>query len=303
EMGNCCSRRFYEEENGRLKFRLIGGRRYHNISNSVYAVPNDDEEAERLIGVNLDLYHFKAVKTIWGGLFNSPIEEKLQQGAKVIDIGCGTGTWLIDMARQYPKSHFTGIDFSPIFPTEGIPGNLQFIESNLLDGLLFGDFHFDFVHQKFMFVAFTQTQWEEKVIPELVRLTRPGGWIEIVEAEANLTSDGDSSKRFVNAFRDFMVSKEMNIEIEYIPSFLENTGEFSEIRKEKKLVTLGKKGGAAGEATLNFFLKGIRHFRVWLPALMDISPEHYDLLVDEILIEAEKGHTSVNQFRFCGHRK
>ncbi|CAG8562892.1 12843_t:CDS:2 [Ambispora leptoticha] len=298
-MGNCCcSRRFYDEEYGHLRFRFIGNRRFHNISNSAYAVPNDEEEAERLIR-----YH-NAGKSIWGGLFKSPVEKKLKEGANVIDIGCGSGTWLIDMARKYPNSNFTGIDFSPIFPTDGIPSNAQFINYNLLDGLPFEDSSFDFIHQKFLVVAFTQVQWEEKVIPELIRLGRPGGWIEFVESDPYLSSDGESTQRICNAFRDFLTSKGLNIQLsDDLPLLLENTNKFSEVRKERKRIILGRRGGKAGEETLKFLTKGMESGRIWLSASMNITPEHYDLLNEAIPTEVEKYNSFINQYRFCCHIK
>lgn len=39
------------------------------------------------------------------------VEEKLKQGAKVADIGCGLGSSTILMAKAYPKSEFFGFDY------------------------------------------------------------------------------------------------------------------------------------------------------------------------------------------------
>ena len=41
------------------------------------------------------------------------VEEKLKQGAKVADIGCGLGSSTILMAKEYPKSKLHGFDFHP----------------------------------------------------------------------------------------------------------------------------------------------------------------------------------------------
>ncbi len=40
------------------------------------------------------------------------LDEKLNSGIDVLDIGCGSGLALIEMAATYPQSRFTGYDFS-----------------------------------------------------------------------------------------------------------------------------------------------------------------------------------------------
>jgi 2-polyprenyl-3-methyl-5-hydroxy-6-metoxy-1,4-benzoquinol methylase len=38
--------------------------------------------------------------------------DKLTKGIKVLDVGCGSGWALMEMAKHFPASHFTGYDFS-----------------------------------------------------------------------------------------------------------------------------------------------------------------------------------------------
>jgi ubiquinone/menaquinone biosynthesis C-methylase UbiE len=40
------------------------------------------------------------------------IEFKLETGINVADVGCGSGLALMHLAERFPKSHFTGLDFS-----------------------------------------------------------------------------------------------------------------------------------------------------------------------------------------------
>lgn len=67
------------------------GRKYHSESSSVYWLPNDDEEMDRLVG-----QHF-ALKTLLEG--NIPKEAldhiDLDKGVKILDLGCGPGTWIM----------------------------------------------------------------------------------------------------------------------------------------------------------------------------------------------------------------
>ncbi|CAG8569918.1 2531_t:CDS:2 [Ambispora gerdemannii] len=295
-MGACCSRRNILNEDG-SKFRYLDGRRYHNISNSEYLGPNDDEEADRLIR-----YH-ESVKELWGGLFHSPVEEKLKQGAKVLDVGCGTGTWLVDMAQNYPKSQFVGIDFSPIFPTEGLPENLIFVNCNFLDGSPFEDSYFDFAHQKFMTASFTEKQWEQKVIPEFLRIVKSDGWIEMVETDNNMVSNGKATQRIANAIKKLYKEKGLNYQMgESLPNLLKNTDSFSEIRNEKKSITFGRKGGSIGQETLKFYTRIFSSVRIFMSISMNVTPEHYDALIEAVSIEAERCNTYSNQHRICGHK-
>ncbi len=63
-------------------FRFIDGRRYHNVENSNYGLPNDDDECDRL-----HLQHF-VLRYAWQGNFASPVEHILnRKGAKVLDSG------------------------------------------------------------------------------------------------------------------------------------------------------------------------------------------------------------------------
>lgn len=65
-----------------INFQFIKGRRFHNVSNSEYFLPNDDDECDRL-----HMQHF-LLKNIWGGNFSAPVEDILnQKNSKVLDVG------------------------------------------------------------------------------------------------------------------------------------------------------------------------------------------------------------------------
>ena len=86
------------------------------------------------------------------------IEEKLKQGAKVADIGCGYGISTILMAKEYPNSKFYGFDnHNPSIEQakeqsrkEGITSNLEFSSVSASDESIGNDYDlitfFDCLH-------------------------------------------------------------------------------------------------------------------------------------------------------------
>ena len=100
----------------------------------------------------------------------------------LIFFSCGTGTWLLEMAKTYPNNLYCGIDTVPMFPLMNVPPNISFINADILDKLPFGSETFDFVHQQLLVRNFNNKDWEF-VINEIVRVTKPLGHIELMEMD------------------------------------------------------------------------------------------------------------------------
>ncbi|RUO96784.1 hypothetical protein BC936DRAFT_141459, partial [Jimgerdemannia flammicorona] len=64
--------------------------------NARYILPTDQDEIDRL-----NFQHY-IIRQLQHGNYNAPIEDSLTNGIKVLDAGCGTGRWTIDMAEDYP---------------------------------------------------------------------------------------------------------------------------------------------------------------------------------------------------------
>src|SRR5437868_13764919 len=170
-------------------------RRFHNEQNTInYYFPTDSKESNRLDRQH-HLYCF-----VWEGNYSSPMAKRLKEGnTSVLDIGCGPGIWILDMAQKYPQTSFIGIDISSMFPPSNeTPSNAIFLQHNVLEGLPWPPNTFDFVHKRFMTFSFTQNDLK-KLINETVRITNVNGWIEIMNHNYSLKNCGKVTKKLVDA--------------------------------------------------------------------------------------------------------
>jgi SAM-dependent methyltransferase len=155
------------------RFIFVRGRRY--VADAPYMLPKDDAEVNRL-----DFQHFMLRYTLRGN-YAAPIRDPHD----ILDVGCGTGRWPIEMAAEFPNANVIGLDIVPPPVDAGQrvdtrPENYVYIQGNVLEGLPFPNASFDFVHQRLLLGAIPAPRWPG-VVGELVRLTRPGGWVELIE--------------------------------------------------------------------------------------------------------------------------
>src|SRR5579884_1268024 len=153
-----------------LQAQRIDGRRH--LIEHPYALPKDLTDQDRL-----KFQHY-ALRHVLKGNYVAPIPETV---TRILDVGTGTGQWAYEMARQFPFAQVVGFDLEPpIIPTWEVPPNYHFVQGDLRYGLPFADHTFDFVHQRLLGAALPASSWSY-TISELVRVTRPGGYIEVLE--------------------------------------------------------------------------------------------------------------------------
>lgn len=101
-----------------------------------------------------------------------------------------------EMAKDFPNSNFTGIDSGAFLPKDpaSIPVNCMFHAQNTGEGILFAPETFDYIMQRHMVTAYDTTQWNT-VTKELFRVTKPGGFVEIVELDAGRIIGGGNVAR------------------------------------------------------------------------------------------------------------
>ncbi|WP_146747050.1 methyltransferase domain-containing protein [Thermogemmatispora tikiterensis] len=75
-----------------------------------------------------------------------------------------------------------------------MPLTCVFVRANVLEGLPFADCQFCYTHQRLLVAAIPARSWPG-VVRELVRVTRPGGWIEWLERSDGIQPAGPATRR------------------------------------------------------------------------------------------------------------
>ncbi|CAG8474097.1 5886_t:CDS:2 [Paraglomus brasilianum] len=275
-------------------YRYIKDRRFYVGDNIPYFLPNDEEEIERW-----HMLHYLTRYT-WRSNFSAPVEESLfVKGTRILDVGCGSGTWILEMANLYPQSTFIGVDIASIFPPDSTkPHNAGFLQCNILNGLPFPGDTFDFVHIRFMNLGLTERQWEDLVIPELVRVVKTGGWIEIMELSNTWENAGESTEKLFEANDALFASRNLSPNIEQnLEQCLKSSDKLTDICKEERSTAVGAWGGALGER----MSQNIRRYaKSCIPALSEIlhtNLEEYEATLENSLREVDENKNSVRSYR------
>jgi hypothetical protein len=108
------------------------------------------------------------------------------------------------------------------------------------------DNYFDYVHQRLLVGAIPAAKWKQH-IQECVRVCASGGWVEIVESDAQIIGGGPACKQFNTWSSEG--AKVRGIELNMVHSLDELMREAGLINVTKQTLTslLGSKGGRAGE--------------------------------------------------------
>ncbi|KAF8889986.1 hypothetical protein CPB84DRAFT_1785092 [Gymnopilus junonius] len=145
--------------------------------------------------VDLDVWETMTALDIAGSLtwhvFSTP-------PTKVLDIGCGTGTWILQCAGTWKECHFVGLDIVPLHPNLQNVGSSDFasrvtwVQHNFLDVLPFQTEEFDFVYAlgqgslmsyiSILPLVLTMKQWDT-LFEEIARVMKPGAALELAEED------------------------------------------------------------------------------------------------------------------------
>ncbi|PKB99827.1 S-adenosyl-L-methionine-dependent methyltransferase [Rhizophagus irregularis] len=254
-----------------IQYKYINGRKYYDEEIANDLTPIDIEEIDR---AQSEHYTFKHM---FGGNISAPVEEYLSSGCKVLDVGCGSGIWILELATENPKSHFFGVDLSPIFPDQIKPANTTFIQTNILHGLPFEDNEFDYVHIGHMCLALTEEQWQN-IIPELIRVTKPSCYIEFSETDIICSSAGPIYTKIIDSLKQYITSSGLNPKgAKLISNWIKkhSPNQLININEVIKKQPLGLWGGELGKLNSENFLEFFKMMAPRLCKYLNITQDEY----------------------------
>lgn len=161
--------------------------RSHNDSSKTYFI-DSQSAAEMARLTDFDRYLTKAM----GGAL--PEISDVSHIHKALDIACGSGGWVLDLAFAHPEMEVVGIDINRATITYAQSqakaqrlDNASFRVMNAVEPLDFPNETFDLVNARSIASFMPATRWP-LFIQECLRILTPGGILRLTEGEWSLTN-------------------------------------------------------------------------------------------------------------------
>jgi SAM-dependent methyltransferase len=257
---------------------MAGGEQHDPVSrrDSSYIFPRHPNEVDRL-----DLQHF-ALQEAAGANYLAPVLSP----ALILDVGSGTGRWAAELCVDFPEAMVVALDLQASKP-HALP-NYRFVRSNVLEGLPFASDSFDFVHQRLLGTGLPLKSWAA-VVRDLVRVSRPNGWVELVEGRFDLQPAGAATARlFQLAWRlaSSLGLDTTGITFGSLDDYLLRAGAV-QVERRTLEIPVGEWGGRIGSFIASDFRAAFTRLCEVFQARFDLSAEECGQLVQNAQREWE----------------
>jgi len=256
-----------------------------------YLFPRHPGEIDRL-----DVQHY-ALREALDANYVAPIERP----RRVLDVGSGTGQWAFELCRSFPEAMVVGFDLVGSKPDP--PPGYRWVRGNLLRGLPFADGQFDFVHQRLLVSGIPVASWRA-VVAELLRVTRPGGWMELVEGRLWLERTGPATERLGELARGMAARLGLDAGGEVYESldrYLRDAG-LTDVTRREIALPIGDWGGRVGSLLGSDMRAGYARLCEVLQASTAISAEESHALIQRARAECEERQTIAHVVVVVGSR-
>jgi len=123
--------------------------------------------------------------------------------SRVLDIACGPGSWVLDVAYEYSNVQVIGVDISRNLVeyartrarSQGLENDAIFKVMDVTKPLDFPDESFDVINGRFLIGFMSPGDWP-KLLRECMRITRPGGFIRLTECDDMGTTSSPAFEQY-----------------------------------------------------------------------------------------------------------
>ena len=215
----------------------------------------------------------------------------------ILDVVCGSGAWTAEMGKLFPEASIVGMDLR--MPTCPQSSSFQFIEGRTPLSLPIDSARFDYVHQRCLGTVIPTAHWQG-IVNELVRVTWPGGWVELMEY-GSFANTGPKTVQFCHWWQDIEALRDIDLKaMEHLGQILQNAGGLEHV--EQKTLPISLYGGRAGDAMRTNLLALIRNLKPSIIAL-GIDQKAFDQVVAALPKEWQEYKTTYHFFVAYGQRE
>ncbi|KAH8773843.1 methyltransferase-like protein type 11 [Diaporthe sp. PMI_573] len=166
---------------------------------SSYFLPVNSIEAERLMSQHLVL-----IDALDGRIVLPPVD-LTKPGLKILDSGTADGHWISELRKTLPDPsihNYVGTDLNPALFPQSVPADTRFQVHNIAHEWP-AELHstFDLVHQRLTLPGAAPAAPLPGALRQLFRLVKPGGWVQLVEAEQEGPGSGPVFHEFLRLVR------------------------------------------------------------------------------------------------------
>ncbi|KAI9009957.1 S-adenosyl-L-methionine-dependent methyltransferase [Phycomyces nitens] len=249
------------------------------------------------------------LKHVWGRNYNVP----LKAPSLIIHWCCGTGIWGLELAEEFPEAKVVGIDFktAPLQNIADTRTNLAFQNAIIYDshtGLEgYADNVADYVLMRDVWIVNSPIHKWHNVLKQVLRILKPGGWIEIIEQDIRISKPGPSFVILNKYGSIFLENIQARPDIlEKIGNILEETG-YTSIDSTIVELPLGEWASIPTMRESGYLFKDLseRRFRVFAPWICEynqLSPTSFAETLSKAMDECETSKTRLSWHCFVGQK-